>query len=306
MFVQDIIKKLLIIFSIIILVSIPSYSTESIPNITNDDVILYSEKDKWGLKDCNGEILTEPIYKKMIRIGYHSWLVQAKNNKYGLTNEIGDIIIEPKYRHADRLLGKFAKLGNDTDYGLYNEFGELLIPHKYSKIDILFGQMFLTYRNYKYGIIGFDGRTIFDNEYDDIYMPSRNIMRILYKGEWYEIEQVNANTLSLPEDAFANIYDNDDINLYKFVKDTGVVSGYSVLTLSDYIIKLFSSISPAHEETIDELMLSYGADTISIYKKFTWLPKYPFTYIRKYFQIVKNPNSGPLTDFRNDLKRKMN
>jgi hypothetical protein len=301
-------KKWFVVLGLLLILVSPVFASAPSPSdgITNDDVILYSENEKWGLKDCNGEILTEPIYKKMIRIGYHTWLVQGKNDKFGITDEVGNVIIDIKYRHADRLLGKYAKLGNDTDYGLYNEFGELLIPHKYSKIDILFGQMFLTYKNYKYGIIGFDGKTILENNYDDIYMPSRNVMRILYKGEWYQIEQVNAQTLTLPEDAFENIYNTEGIDLYKFVKDTGVVSGYSVLTLSDYIIKLISSISPAHEETIDELMLSHGADTISIYKKFTWLPKYPFTYARKYFQIIKNPNSGPLTDFRNDLKRKMN
>lgn len=298
-------KKIIIFLCFLFLYIFPMGNVSTYA-ITNDDVILYSQDEIWGLKDCDGNVLVEPIYKKMIRIGYHSWLVQNKKNKYGLTDEIGNVIVEPKYRHADRFLGKYAKLGNDSDFGLYNEFGELLIPHKYSKIDVLFGKMFLTYKNYKYGIIGFDGKTILENNYDDIYMPSHSVMRILYKGEWYEIEQVNAQTLTLPENAFVNIYDTEDINLYKFVKDTGVVSGYSILTLSDYVIKLFSSISPAHEETIDELMLSHGADTLSIYKKFIWLPKYPITYIKKYVRIVRNPNSGPLTDFRNDLKRKMN
>jgi len=275
--------------------------------ITNDDVVLFqNDAELWGLKDQNGETLIEPTYKKMIRIGYHSWLVQAQDNKFGLTDEVGGVIIEPQYRHCDRILGKYAKLGNSSDFGLYNEYGELIIPHEYSKIDMLFGRMFLTYKNYKYGVVAFDGQPILKNEYDDIYMPSRNVMRLLYKGEWYEIEGVNVETLTLNDEIVNNIYESEDVNFYKIIKETGAVSGYSVLTLTDYIIKIFSSISPAHEETIDELMLSHGADTITILKKLTWIPKYPITYAEKYYKIMRNPNSGPLTDFKNTLRRKMN
>ncbi len=299
-------KKLSILLFLIICFVAPVYSFNEVPQgTTNDDVILYQVEEKWGLKDPCGNILTDPIYKKMIRIGYHSWIVQGKNNKYGLTDEYGNIIIEPKYRHTDRILGKYAKFGNTNDYGLYNEFGELIIPHEYQKIDLLFGKMFLTYKNYKYGVMNFSGKVLLENEFDDIYMPDPSTMRILYKGEWYEIQQINTETLTLPENAKDHIYDEDDIDLYRFVKETGVISGYSVISFSDFLIKIFSSISPAHEETIDELMLSYGADTISILKKLSWIPKYPITYAQKYYQIMRNPNSGPLVDFKNGLKKKM-
>ena len=297
-------KKILIVFLILI---VSFFNAQFVYSITNDDVVLFQQNSElWGLKDKNGDVLIEPTYKKMIRIGYHTWLVQAKNDKYGITDEVGNVIIEPKYRHTARIMGKYAKLGNSSDFGLYDEYGNLVIPHEYSQIDQLFGQMFLTCKNYKYGIIGFDGKTILENDYDDIYMPSKNVMRLLYKGEWYEIEGVNAKTLALDEHSLENIYDSKDLNFYKIIRETGAVSGYSVLTLTDYVIKIISSISPAHEETIDELMLSYGADTISILKKLTWIPKYPVTYAQKYYHIVRNPNSGPLTDFKNTLRRKMN
>ena len=300
-------KNLLVIFCIVFLSCSSALAlVNPSKGFTNDDVILYQVKNKWGLKDEDGTILTDAIYKKMVRVGYHSWLVQAKNNKYGLTDEKGNIIVAPKYRHTDRILGKYAKLGNSNDFGLYDEYGKIVIPHKYQKIDLLFGKMFLTYKNYKYGVMNFEGKVLLDNEFDDIYMPSKSVMRILYKGDWYEIEKADSGELVLPENAKEHIYDDNGINLYKFIKETGVISGYSVLTLSDYVLKLVSSISPAHEETIDDLMLSYGADTIDIYKKFSWVPKYPVTYAQKYYQIMRNPNVGPLTDFRNELKRKLN
>ena len=82
------------------------------------------------------------------------------------------------------------------------------------------------------------------------------------------------------------------------------MSGYSVLTFSDYLIKIFSSISPAHEDTIDELMLSQGADTVNILVKLTWIPKYPVVYVKKYYENVRNPNNGPLSGVRKELKQK--
>ena len=273
--------------------------------ISGRDLTTFSQNERWGFKDKNGNIIVEPIYKKLIRLGDSSWIVQNKRNKFGLIDNCGNVIVPIKYNHADRLVTKFAKFGNTYDYGVYDEYGNTIVEPKFSKIDILYGKMFLTYKNYKYGIVGFDGKTILENEFEDIYMPKPNVMRIKYQGRWIELEQVNADTLTLPADAKHNLATKEDLDLRNIVVNTGVVSGYSVLTFSDYVIKLFSSISPAHEDTVDELMLSQGADTMNIFMKLTWLPKYPFVYVRKYYENVRNPNNGPLTDIRDELKQQI-
>lgn len=273
--------------------------------ISGRDLTTFSQNERWGFKDKNGNIIVEPIYKKLIRLGDSSWIVQNKRNKFGLIDNCGNVIVPIKYNHADRLVTKFAKFGNTYDYGVYDEYGNTIVEPKFSKIDILYGKMFLTYKNYKYGIVGFDGKTILENEFEDIYMPKPNVMRIKYQGRWIELEQVKADTLTLPADAKHNLATKEDLDLRNIVVNTGVVSGYSVLTFSDYVIKLFSSISPAHEDTVDELMLSQGADTMNIFMKLTWLPKYPFVYVRKYYENVRNPNNGPLTDIRDELKQQI-
>lgn len=273
--------------------------------ISGRDLTTFSQNERWGFKDKNGNIIVEPIYKKLIRLGDSSWIVQNKRNKFGLIDNCGNVLVPIKYNHADRLVTKFAKFGNTYDYGVYDEYGNTIVEPKFSKIDILYGKMFLTYKNYKYGIVGFDGKTILENEFEDIYMPKPNVMRIKYQGRWIELEQVNADTLTLPADAKHNLATKEDLDLRNIVVNTGVVSGYSVLTFSDYVIKLFSSISPAHEDTVDELMLSQGADTMNIFMKLTWLPKYPFVYVRKYYENVRNPNNGPLTDIRDELKQQI-
>lgn len=276
------------------------------PQILNgNDLVTYSQDALWGLKDKSGNIITEASYKKLIRLGNSSWIVQNKKDKFGLIDNQGNILVPLKYNNADRVVNKFAKFGNSNNYGLYDETGKQILEQKYSKIDILYGQMFLTYKNYKYGIVGYDGKVILENEFDDIYMPKPNVMRILYNGTWYELEQVNAETLTLPADAKHNLATKEDLSLHHMVVNTGVMSGYSVLTFSDYFIKIFSSISPAHEDTIDELMLSKGADTVSILMKLTWIPKYPFVYVKKYYENIRNPNNGPLSEVRNELKKQL-
>ena len=298
-------KKVLIIVGILLLTCSYAIATDDAIKLSGKDLTTFSQNEKWGLKDKSGNIIIEPIYLKMIRLKDSSWIVQNKKRKFGLIDNSGNVLVPIKYNHADRVVNKFAKFGNNRDYGIYDENGNVIVKPEYSKIDILYGQMFLTYKNYKYGIVGYDGKVILENEFDDIYMPKPNIMRIEYEGKWYELEQVNAETLTLPADAKHNLATKEDLDLRNIVVNTGVMSGYSVLTFSDYLIKIFSSISPAHEDTIDELMLSQGADTVNILVKLIWIPKYPVVYIKKYYENVRNPNNGPLSGVRKELKQQI-
>lgn len=297
-------KKLLIIVGILLLTGSSSLAIDDAVKLSGKDLTTFSQNEKWGLKDKSGNVIIEPVYLKMIRLRDSSWIVQNKKQKFGLIDNSGNILVPIKYNHADRIVSKFAKFGNNKDYGIYDEYGNVIVKPEYSKIDILYGQMFLTCKNYKYGIVGYDGKVILENDFDDIYMPKPNVMRIEYEGKWYELEQVNAQTLTLPADAKTNLATKENLDLRNIVVNTGVMSGYSVLTFSDYLIKIFSSISPAHEDTIDELMLSQGADTVNILVKLTWIPKYPVVYVKKYYENVRNPNNGPLSGVRKELKQK--
>ena len=75
------------------------------------------------------------------------------------------------------------------------------------------------------------------------------------------------------------------------------------MTATNYLLKIISSISPAYEQTIDELMFSQGADAANIIMKFTWLPKFPIVYAKKYYQNLAAPNNGPLGGVKNNLRR---
>ncbi len=268
------------------------------------DVTVFSQDEYFGLKDKKGNVVVEPEYKKLIRVGDYSWIVQKKN-RFGLMDSSGNYLVKPKYRHAERVFMKYAKLGNDTDYGLYDEKGNIIIEPEYSSIEPLFGKMFLTCKKFKYGIIDQDGKKLLNNDFDDIYMPHPKALRIRYEGEWYEIERMTSNDITLPEGVEKVTINNQEFKVTHLAVNTGLISGYSAVTAADYLLKILSSISPAYEQTIDDLMLSQGADTATIFMKLSWIPRFPFTYMKKYYYNLINPNSGPLSDVKNDIKRQI-
>ncbi len=278
---------------VIFFLSVLSLNAEELVNT-------YQEKNKFGL--IRGETkITKAEYNKLIRLRDTSWIFLRKN-KYGIIDNNGNILVEPKYSSAHRFIGKYAKFGYGGLYCIYDDTGELIIDREYSSIEILFGRMFLVGKNYKYGLISFDGDIILAPVADDIYMPKPNILRILYDGNWYEIEHLREDTMSLPNDI---VLANDEFKITQFVQNPIMGAGYGVVTFSDYLIKLISSISPAYEKTIDELVFEHGADTASILIKFGWLAKFPLVYGKNYFRIVVSPNSGPLTDIKYNIRNKL-
>ena len=266
---------------------------------------MFSENNKYGLKNDKNEIIVKPEYKKLIRLGQSSWIVQKKN-RFGLIDCEGNYLVAPKYLHVERLFNKWVKLGNEKDYGIYDETGKIIVPPVYNSIEPLFGFRFLTYKNYKYGIYNSKGEMLLDNEYDYIYMPNPKTMRIKYDDKWYEIEKIsNEEAIKLPEDTVKVNLDGETFKVTNIFINTGVGASYSVVTATDYLLKIFATISPAYEETIDDLMLSQGAETVSIFIKLSWIPKFPFVYAKKYYNNLIAPNKGPLANVRNELKEQL-
>lgn len=289
-------KKIIVLLGLFFMFNSCAYAAQ--------DVKVFSENGLFGLKDKQENIVVKAQYKKLIRVGNSAWIVHKKN-RYGLIDSEGNFLVKPKYRHVERVFGKYAKFGNDNDYGLYDETGKAIIPPEYSSIEPLFGKMFLTCKNYRYGIVDFEGKKLLNNDFDDIYMPHPKALRLQYEGEWYEIERMTSKDIELPEGVKKVTINDKEFKVTHLVANSGVISSYSAVTAADYTIKLLSSLSPAYEQTIDDLMLSQGADTVSIFVKLGWIPRFPFTYAKKYYQNLRNPNNGPLSDVKNELKRQI-
>ena len=265
--------------------------------------LVFNEDGKFGLKHEDGSIIAEAEYKKMIRLGKSAWIIQ-KGSKFGVMSDEGKILVEPKYTYAERVLGKYVKLRKGSKYGIFDEMGFDVLPVEYSSIDILYGGMFLVCKNYKYGVTDFNGQIILDTIFDDIYMPQPNTMMIVYNGNKYEIQGIKTGELTLPSDIHT-LKDNSDFTITEIISKPVTATGYYGVTATNYLLKIFSSISPAYEETIDELMFSKGADAADVIMKFTWLPRFPFVYVKKYYQNLTAPNNGPLSGVKSNLKKEI-
>ncbi len=272
---------------------------------TTDNLTVYELNKNYGLKDKDGKAIVYAQYKKLIRLNKNAWIVQ-KGNKFGLIDCQGNYLVKPKYAHVERIFDKFVKLGNDKDYGLYDQYGNAIIPPEYTLIEPLFGKRFLTCKNYQYGIYSQSGKKILDNDFEYIYMPTPKTMRIKSNGNWYEIESITQEeALSLPDDIVKVKLDGEDFKVTNIIVNTGVGAGYSVVTATDYLLKTIATISTAYEDSIDELMLSQGAETVSIFIKLGWIPRFPIIYAKKYYNNLLAPNRGPLADVRNELKEQL-
>ncbi len=270
----------------------------------NEIVQTYGENNKFGLIK-NNEKITEAQYKKLIRLGETSWLF-LKGSKYGILSNTGEILVEPKYTQAYRFSGgRFARLGSKGKYALFDEYGKAITTQEYSSIDILYGNMFLVQKNYKYGLISYEGDIILAPIADEIYMPKPSVIKIQYDNIWYEIEQKNKETIELPKNIAELEEAEKTLKITQLVQKPVTTTGLGLVSASDYFIKIFSSISPSYEQTIDELLFNNGADSISTLVKFSWLFKFPYIYGKNYINNIKTPNNGPLSDVKNNLKNKL-
>ena len=259
---------------------------------------VFTQNDKFGLKNDSGEIVAKAKYKKLVRLGETAWIMQDGNH-FGILSDEGKIIEEAKYTQAERVLGKFVKFKKGEKYGIFDEKGFEILPVEYSSIDLLYGGLFVTCKNFKYGISDFNGQMVVNNIFDDIYVKDFNKLILVYQGQTYQVERKDNH----PFDTTA-IHGGMEYIVSKVDINPLAATGYYGVTVADYILKIVSSISPAYEKTIDELMYSQGADTVNVIMKFSWLPKFPFVYAKKYYNTFIDPTNGPLNSVKSNLKNK--
>lgn len=268
----------------------------------SDLTIFSSSNNKYyGLKDKDGNTIIDAKYKKLIRLGENGWIFQKKNNKFGLMDCQGNILVLPHYKVVERIFDKYAKFGDYRFYGVFDEYGNVILEPEYTVIEPMFGKRFLTCKNHKYGVYSLSGEEILSNTYEFIFMPNPRTVRIKHNGSWYEVNSKELENYSQASDNFELDDFDDKLRVSQFLINTGVGAGYGVVTATDYTLKIFSSISLAYEETIDELLFSRGVDTVPELMNFSWIPKFPFVFAKRYYNTVFEPDNSPLSGVRNDL-----
>lgn len=283
--------------ALLVLALCPSVFSAENTTTSTQPIKVYKTENKFGLKSGDVEI-TKAEYTKLIKLGENAFIVQ-KRNRYGLINKEGKILVPIKYRWADRVASNLVKLGNDFNFGIYDDNGNAILKPEYMTIERISKDCFLTCKNFKYGLVTLNGQVILQNKFDSIFIPDEKTLVIQYKGEWYELDILERANVNLDKEK------DSKNSIGEVIVRTSAISGYSVVTFTDYILKLFSSISPAYEATIDELMFSKGADAVPVIMKFSWLPKMPFTLLKNYYKNIRYKDNEILTPAKNYFEKRI-
>ena len=224
------------------------------------EVSLFSENKKFGLKNELGDTIVPAKYKKLVRLGEKSWIMQS-GTKFGIINDNGDVVAEPIYNQAERLLNKYVKFRKGSNYCLLDENGNDVIGNSdnsisvemFSSIDLLYGGFIVTSKNHKYGLRSFNGVIRLDNIFDDIYMTDKNTMVIVYGNKSMEFKK-NADDTNQDFSFEFEDLQKEDLSLSDIKNSPFATTGYYGVTLTDYILKFFFFIC----------ILFYGLNNIDL------------------------------------------
>lgn len=90
-------KLVLTLFLVLLFSSQNTFAQTQEPlkaQLTMQDVVVFSNNKNtlFGLKDKSGNIVVDAQYKKLIRLGTSSWIINKKN-KYGIMDSSGNILV---------------------------------------------------------------------------------------------------------------------------------------------------------------------------------------------------------------------
>ena len=189
-------------------------------------VLKYKSKEKYGLIDFEGKIISKAQYDEITSFDYNEGLLLVKkNDKYGVINIKGATVVKPKY----------DKIESD---GYYEDGDE------YKKSGFIIAKK--TGDSYKYGYISRNGNKILDIKFDQVArVPNVNKNEDIYliavengkagfyknkkpiiKAEYEDIAyDENNNCLVIQKDSKQGVYDLDGNQIIDIKYDKIYISG---------------------------------------------------------------------------------
>lgn len=272
-------------------------------NISSDlmyekSILKYSEDEKYGIIDFEGNKITKAIYDEIDTLQYKEGeLLVKKDGKYGVINLKGTLLVKPNYDkiEADKFYDEefgYKKSGyivsNTTEegyrYGYVDLNGKELIETKYNDISRITeidddNIYIICAENGKYGLIR-NREKIIENEYQAIiYTESNNTLTAL-KGKKYGVMSIEGKEI-VPFDykqidiTGKNIYATDNSENIKIFDENGneidINENLAILDVQDTEYKIY--IQTYDEKTI-----------YSIYKNGNKVTQNSYTYIKYLYE----------------------
>ncbi len=223
----------------------PKYDAIS---IEENNMILFTTNEKWGLSDANGNIVLNPIYDYVELIPENNSAVIAQNEKWGivdfnrilrvplkydrifynsqngeklirvtLNNKTGFLNLSNYteripliYDHADDFRHGLAAVELGGKHGVIDKKGNIVLPFEYDNTDIFDNGMISLEQDNKYGLAAQDGKVISKNQYDSIVLNGSCF--IGKKDNTYGVLDLNGNMVIPPTFDYISDYYNDVYN----------------------------------------------------------------------------------------------
>jgi len=182
-----------------------------ITGCANKDTTIVSVGDKDGILNEDGIVQVKPIYKKMDRletitknnydhphyVNLH-WLhindkrysvVKNIDNKYGIVDENGNLKLKVVYSSIGQFINGFAKIEIDGKYGIIDEELKVVLKPVYDEVRNVTGEAiviknFMKNNRVQYGCFNTEIKLVAPLDYDMIFLPNEERMRIKKNGLW--------------------------------------------------------------------------------------------------------------------------
>jgi hypothetical protein len=128
-------------------------------------------KGKWGLINEEGEVVVNPIFDKLERMGTTAWVCRQDSN-YGFVHEQQGMLLQPEW-HSGRRIGNLACFrfdrGSQSAFVIYNPFDSLYHTYEVDSLgSSLPRSMIVFHRAGKSGLLQLNLGEVLPAEYDEI------------------------------------------------------------------------------------------------------------------------------------------
>lgn len=205
---------------------------ESLEYWIADNYLAYYDEDLalYGIKDGDGNIITEPKYAMIDPFKNNISIVTDEYYKIGAINLDGQVVIPFEYDHLSHNAGNNQLLfTKDGKYGLMDEQCRIIIPNQYEDLTFLSYGYAIFLKDNKYGIIDSENKIMVEPTFDYISEHTHNhFIAKANDGEDYVLYTFKEKkpvatyhyiTNALAEDLF--LVSKDD--KYGFINGTGQV-----------------------------------------------------------------------------------
>lgn len=132
------------------------------------DLVVYSNKEKFGFKDRDSLEVVVPLKYDYIGPFHEGKAVVMINTRYGYVDKNGNELTRFKYDFAEDFKNGFAKVMRDNKWTLINSKCEEIVPFHYDKINDFNNGLALVELKEKFTLIDKNGKQITEKYYDNI------------------------------------------------------------------------------------------------------------------------------------------